>query len=79
MDHFYDPANPDLRKYQILVQQTFYVGIGINPNLCIRSLQGPFPFFTSTDRTMAEDALRGGFTNGLFANGEISARVYVIP
>jgi hypothetical protein len=47
------------------------VGIGINPNLCIRSLQGPFPLFTSTDRTMAEDALRGGFTNGLFANGEI--------
>jgi hypothetical protein len=49
----------------------FTVGIGISPNLCIRSLQGPFPFFTSTDRTMAEDALRGGFTNGLFANGEI--------
>jgi hypothetical protein len=47
------------------------LGIGISPNLCIRSLQGPFPFFTSTDRTMAEDALRGGFTNGLFANGEI--------
>jgi hypothetical protein len=47
------------------------VGMGINPNLCIRSLQGPFPFFTSTDRTMAEDALRGGFTNGLFASGEI--------
>ena len=47
------------------------LGIGINPNLCIRSLQGPFPFFMSTDRTMGEDALRGGFTNGLFANGEI--------
>jgi hypothetical protein len=49
----------------------FTLGIGISPNLCIRTLQGPFPFFTSTDRTMAEDALRGGFTNGLFANGEI--------
>jgi hypothetical protein len=47
------------------------LGIGINPNLCIRTLQGPFPFFSSTDRTMAEDALRGGFTNGLFVNGEI--------
>jgi hypothetical protein len=47
------------------------VGIGINPNLCIRSLQGTFPFFTSTDRTMAEDALRGGFTNGIFAQGEL--------
>jgi hypothetical protein len=47
------------------------LAIGITPNYCIRSLQGPFPFFTSTDRTMAEDAIRGGFTNGLFATGEI--------
>jgi hypothetical protein len=48
------------------------IGAGITPNACIRSLQGPFPFFTSTDRTMAEDALRGGFTNGIFAVGEIT-------
>lgn len=48
----------------------FTVGMGIMPNACIRSLQGPFPFFTSTDRTMAEDALRGGFTNGVFVVGE---------
>ena len=47
------------------------LGIGIMPNACIRSLQGPFPFFASTDRTMAEDALRGGFTNGVFAVGEV--------
>jgi len=47
------------------------LGVGIMPNLCIRSLQGPFPFFTSTDRTMAEDAIRGGFTNGFFVSGEI--------
>lgn len=51
------------------------IGIGITPNNCIRSLQGPFPFFTSTDRTMAEDALRGGFTNGVFLNGEILPRL----
>lgn len=51
------------------------VGIGITPNLCIRSLQGPFPFFSSTDRTMAEDALRGGFTNGFFVMGEIVPRL----
>jgi hypothetical protein len=47
------------------------VAIGITPNPCIRSLQGPFPFFTSTDRTMAEDALRGGFTNGFIVTGEV--------
>jgi len=49
----------------------FQTGIGIVPNACIRSLQGPFPFFASTDRTMAEDAIRGGFTNGVYASGEI--------
>jgi hypothetical protein len=56
-------------KYSFNKHLTF--GIGISPNLCIRSLQGPFPYFTSTDRTMTEDALRGGFTNGIFANGQI--------
>jgi hypothetical protein len=51
------------------------VGIGITPNLCIRTLQGPFPFYSSTDRTMAEEALRGGFTNGLFISGEIFPKI----
>jgi hypothetical protein len=51
------------------------VAIGIAPNPCIRSLQGPFPFFTSTDRTMTEDALRGGFTNGFTVSGEIVPKV----
>ena len=46
-------------------------GVGMTPNVCIRSVQGAFPFFTSTDRTMAEDGLRGGFTNGVFITGEI--------
>lgn len=52
------------------------LGIGITPNTSIRSLQGPFPFFSSTDRTMVEDALRGGFTNGIFAHGEILPRLH---
>jgi hypothetical protein len=51
------------------------LAIGIAPNPCIRSLQGPFPFFTSTDRTMVEDALRGGFTNGLTLSGELIPRL----
>jgi len=56
---------------QYEISKHFRLGIGITPNLCIRSLQGPFPFFSSTDRSMAEDALRGGFTNGVFLTGEI--------
>jgi hypothetical protein len=53
----------------------FNAGIGIAPNACIRSIQGPFPFYASTDRTMAEEALRGGFTNGVFLSGEIVPRL----
>jgi len=49
----------------------FNLGMGISPTNCLRSLQGPFPFFSSSDRTMAEDAIRGGFSMGLFASGEI--------
>ncbi|HEX5001607.1 MAG TPA: hypothetical protein VFW78_03855 [Bacteroidia bacterium] len=53
----------------------FSLGMGISPNMGLRSLQGPFPFFTATDRTMAEDAIRPGFTNGLFANGFITSKL----
>jgi len=35
-----------------------------------RSLVNTFPFFTSTDRTMADNFFRPGFTQGLWANGE---------
>lgn len=54
----------------------FTLGMGVVPNACIRSLQGPFPFFSSTDRTMAEDAIRGGFTSGLFLAGKAAPKVY---
>jgi len=51
------------------------VGMGIFPNLSVRSMQGPFPFYLSTDRTMGEDALRAGFTNGFRVSGEIVPRL----
>jgi hypothetical protein len=34
-------------------------------------MQGSFPFYSSTDRTMGEESLRGGFTNGMWLTGEI--------
>jgi hypothetical protein len=49
----------------------FKAGIGVAPNLSIRSMQGTFPFYASTDRTMGEESLRGGFTQGFFVTGEI--------
>jgi hypothetical protein len=60
---------------QYKVNQNFKFGIGVGPNLCIRSLQGSFPFYSSTDRTMGEDALRGGFTHGVWMTGEIVPRL----
>jgi hypothetical protein len=35
-----------------------------------RSLVNTFPFFTGTDRSMADNFFRPGFTQGLWANGE---------
>ena len=36
-----------------------------------RSLVATFPFFTSTDRSMADNFFRPGFTQGVWANGEL--------
>ena len=36
-----------------------------------RSLVATFPFFASTDRTMADNFFRPGFTQGVWANGEL--------
>ncbi|MBZ5859025.1 hypothetical protein [Flavihumibacter profundi] len=56
---------------QYRLNKHFRFGIGVAPNLSIRSMQGPFPFYASTDRTMGEESLRGGFTQGFFVTGEI--------
>ena len=53
----------------------FQVAIGVGPNLAVRSMQGSFPFYSSTDRTMGEESLRGGFTNGMWLTGEITRRL----
>jgi hypothetical protein len=49
----------------------FQVAIGVGPNLSVRSMQGMFPFYAATDRTMGEETLRGGFTNGMWVTGEV--------
>ena len=40
-----------------------------------RSLVNTFPFFTSTDRSMADNFFRPGFTQGVWANGELGKGV----
>jgi hypothetical protein len=37
----------------------------------VRSLTGTYPFFHSVDRSMANNYMRPGFTQGIWANGEL--------
>ena len=60
---------------QYMFNKHLRVGMGIFPNLSIRSMQGPFPLYLSTDRTMGEEQLRAGFTNGFRVSGEIVPRL----
>jgi hypothetical protein len=53
----------------------FQLAIGVGPNLSVRSMQGSFPFYSSTDRSMGEESLRGGFTNGMWLTGEVIPRM----
>jgi hypothetical protein len=43
-----------------------------------RSLVNTFPFFTSTDRSMADNFFRPGFTQGVWANGEPVKGLYYL-
>jgi hypothetical protein len=52
------------------------LGVGILPNLTARSMQGSWPFWAGSDRTMAEDFFRGGFSSGLFAAGQPIDRLF---
>jgi hypothetical protein len=43
-----------------------------------RSLVNTFPFFQAIDRTMADNFFRPGFTQGVWANGELGKGVYYL-
>ena len=51
-------------------------GVGIGPNLTVRSVQGSWPFWGSSDRQMAEDFFRGGFSSSFWITGEPISRWY---
>jgi hypothetical protein len=55
---------------QYKFSQALGVGVGIAPNLTVRSVQGSWPFWGSSDRQMAEDFFRGGFSSGFFVTGQ---------
>ncbi len=52
------------------------LGVGITPNLTVRSVQGSWPFWGSSDRQMSEDFFRGGFSSGLFVTGQVAAGLF---
>ena len=51
-------------------------GVGILPNLTARSMQGSWPFWAGSDRQMAEDFFRGGFSSGFFITGQPISKLY---
>jgi hypothetical protein len=49
---------------------------GIGPNLGSRSMQGPWPYFMASDRQMADEFFRPGFTSSFWATGEVLPRFF---
>jgi hypothetical protein len=52
------------------------LGAGVGPNLTARSMQGSWPYWASSDRQMAEEFYRGGFSSAFFITGEPIARLF---
>lgn len=52
------------------------LGVGIGPNLGSRSMQGPWPYFLGSDRQMADEFFRPGFTSSFWMAGEVLPRLY---
>ena len=60
---------------QYLVADWLTLGVGIAPNLTARSLQGSWPFWPGSDRQMAEEFFRGGFSSGFWVTGNVTPRL----
>lgn len=55
---------------QFAAHRALLIGTGIGPNMGTRSLQGPWPYFMSSDRQMVDEFVRPGFTPGVWLKGE---------
>ena len=54
---------------QYSLNSAFTFGAGIVPNLGTRSMTGPWPYFLASDRLLAEEFFRPGFTMGAWVTG----------
>ena len=61
---------------QYNVARALTIGVGMAPNLTVRSMQGSFPFWAGSDRQMTEEFMRGGFSSGLFITGSPFQRFF---
>jgi len=60
---------------QFRVADWLDIGVGIAPNLTARSMQGSWPYWAGSDRQMAEELFRGGFSSGLWLTGNIRPKL----
>ena len=60
--------------YQFSKKFNLYAGIFGNPGS--RSMQGSHPYWLGNDRVMADEFFRPFFTQGIFANGELSPGIW---
>jgi hypothetical protein len=61
---------------QYFVGPLLRVGVGMAPNLTVRSMQGSFPFWAGSDRQMTEEYMRAGFSSGLWITGQPFPKFY---
>jgi hypothetical protein len=61
---------------QYRASPAFVIGVGIGPNLTARSVQGSWPYWAATDRQMAEEFFRGGFSSSIWVGGQAVPRLY---
>ena len=59
-----------------MASKPFTIGVGLGPNLTVRSMQGSWPYWAGSDRQMAEEFHRGGFSSSAWISGEPVSRLY---
>jgi hypothetical protein len=61
---------------QYTVGPALTLGVGMAPNLTVRSMQGSWPFWAGSDRQMTEEFMRAGFSTGAFVTGQPLSRFW---
>ena len=61
---------------QYRVSPALTLGVGMAPNLTVRSMQGSWPFWAGSDRQMTEEFMRAGFSSGVFITGQPLSRFW---